>query len=152
MTSLTQLFVCLNGFYYFRAFDGTAWIVYTLIRMAYELGSFLVVVLAVVGAFTFAFHPLYDMYAKGSDEYEDEDSNPLSSLGGMFQSLFFAGFFGHFNLYFLSKTFSESYSAIMFVILLILITLVSMNALVAAFAFVGFAFVAFALVLVSEMA
>jgi len=129
---VSALSLLLNWFgilFYFRLFEGSAWIVYTLLRMIQRLFPFLAVMFIIILAFTLTFRTLY-LQNTGVGAREDDESKAYSFGTGL-EKIFFAGFFADIDEVLLEETYSRPLALSLTLFLLFNIAIVSLNALIA---------------------
>lgn len=115
--------------YYFRAFDRSAWIVYSLLFIFKKLSAFLLIVFTVILSFTTTFRALY----KGStpaNNYDDK-SNAFGNIISGFDTMLYAGLFGDYDDTILGETYSFTIARLLLSFLLYTVTVVSLNAMIA---------------------
>ena len=131
VSALALLLNWLGLLYYFRLFERTAWIVYTLLRITVRLLPFLAVLLIIVLSFTLTFRALFkDEYP--ADEYH-EGSNIFSTITSFepFYKMIMMSFFVDYDDKMLEETYSVVFAKCLFLVLMYLVPIVALNALIA---------------------
>ena len=118
VTAFTLLFAWFELFDYLRAFEQCAWIIFALYRMAESMKYFIVVLFLVILPFSVFFRA-----------FEKELGN--EETFGNITTLFFAGIVGDFDLSSLDATYFRFVSVGLIIILLIVLLIISLNALIA---------------------
>jgi hypothetical protein len=116
--------------YYFRAFERSAWIVYSLLFILKQLFAFLIIVTTIIISFTTTFRALY----KGSTfakTYDDTSTNAFGNVISAFDTMIYAGLFGDYDESILGETYSYTISRLLLLFLLYTVPVVSLNAMIA---------------------
>ena len=112
-----------------RVVDSFAWIVYTLIRILSGLRYFIVVTVTIIFTYTCSYRAMY-WKPTIADEYEDGTS-VFDSFDTALETVFFASLFADFNRMVLWETSSRVLSWFLMATLIVFVTIVALNALIA---------------------
>jgi len=119
--------------FFLRGFDKVAWIIHALISIMHDMIPFLIVMFVILLMFALTFWVLHDAVdsANVCDSGMECVDQSFNKIGRSLETIFFAGFFGDFDRDVLEETYHEVFAKILLAVLLLITSVISLNALIA---------------------
>jgi len=119
--------------FFLRGFDKIAWIIHALFCIMEDMIPFLIVMLVILFMFALTFWILYDASAAVNvcDPGMDCDRRSFDNIGRAMETTFYAGIFADFDIDSMEETYSTEFAKILLAAMLTIMSLISMNALIA---------------------
>eukprot|EP00555_Chaetoceros_dichaeta_P001322 CAMPEP_0198278180 /NCGR_PEP_ID=MMETSP1447-20131203/66243_1 /TAXON_ID=420782 /ORGANISM="Chaetoceros dichaeta, Strain CCMP1751" /LENGTH=1231 /DNA_ID=CAMNT_0043973249 /DNA_START=148 /DNA_END=3843 /DNA_ORIENTATION=+ len=116
--------------FFLRGFDKVGWIIHALISIMRDMIPFLLVMFVILLMFALTFWVLHDTAYVCDSDMECVDQS-FNNIGRSLETIFFAGVFGDFDRDVLEETYQEVSAKILLAVLLVITSVISLNALIA---------------------